>query len=267
MEPIAEKKTKSNQSLEKALQLIEILAPAREPMRLQDLSKQAGMPPSTALRLLNTLLQHGYVNQDPLTCRYGLTLKFAQIGGLVRSRLDICTLAHPSLLELSSRCGESCCLAVEENQQAVYVDVVDGPDGMLKIMQRIGKRAPLHCTGVGKLFLLNLTQEQVEDYVQRCGLPALTNKTITTQERLLQELSYIRRQGYAMDDEECELGARCVACGVWDYTKRIVASVSVTGPLHRMQGDHLVNITQQVQRTASRLSNMLSYPDGDKTLP
>ena len=261
MEHMTEKKTKSNQSLEKALQLIEILAPAREPMRLQDLSRQAGMPPSTALRLLNTLLQHGYVNQDPLTSRYGLSLKFAQIGGLVSARLDIRNLAHSSLLELSSRCGESCCLAVEEDQQAVYVDVVDGPDGMLKIMQRIGKRAPLHCTGVGKLFLLNLTPEQLHAYVQRCGLPALTSRTITSEERLVQELGRIRRLGYAMDDEECELGARCVACGVWDYTQKIVAGVSVTGPLHRMEGDHLVNITQEVQRTAGRLSQMMAYPE------
>ena len=115
----------------------------------EDVAEAAGLPPSTALRMLHTLILCGYANQDPMTLRYGLTLKFAYIGSLISARLDVRNLAHPLLLELSARCGESCCLAVEENRQVVYVDVVDGPDGMLQIMQRIGKRAPsvLHRRG------------------------------------------------------------------------------------------------------------------------
>lgn len=248
------KLAKVNQSVEKALQLVEVLASSREPMRLGDLAAACGLPASTTLRLVNTLLLHGYANQDPVTLRYSLTLKFAQIGSQVSSQMDIRNLAHPWLLELSSRCGESCCLAIEENRQVVYVDVVEGPDGMLKIMQRIGKRAPLYCTGVGKIFLLNDDAASLEQYIAENGLEPLTSHTITTREGLLSELDRIGRQGYALDDEECEQGARCVAAGVRDYTGKVVAGISVSGPLHRMEPEHIRRIIPQVQRTAQRLS-------------
>ncbi len=256
---MAQKMAKANQSVEKALQLVEVLAQAREPMRLQDVAEAAGLPPSTALRMLHTLILCGYANQDPMTLRYGLTLKFAYIGSLISVRLDVRNLAHPLLLELSARCGESCCLAVEENRQVVYVDVVDGPDGMLQIMQRIGKRAPLYCTGVGKIFLLNGGQEGVEEYIRSHGLPPLTDHTITSREGLFRELDKIRRQGFAIDDEECEQGARCVAAGVRDYTGQVVAGISVSGPLHRMTAEHLQPIIRAVQQTAQQLSRLLAY--------
>lgn len=259
---MVQKRTKTNQSVEKTLQVIEVMAAAREPMRLQDLAGACQLPPSTALRLLNTLLQHGYVNQDKVTLRYALSLKFAQIGSQVSAQMDIRNLAHPLLLELSARCGESCCLAIEENRQVVYVDVVDGPDGMLKIMQRIGKRAPLYCTGVGKIFLLNFDQGGVEEYIRQNGLPALTHNTITTREGLLEELAKIARQGYALDDEECERGARCVAAGVRDYTGRVVAGISASGPLHRMTAERMGAITRFVRETAQQLSQMLAYDGG-----
>ena len=255
------KLAKVNQSVEKALQLVEVLASSREPMRLGDLAAACGLPASTTLRLVNTLLLHGYANQDPVTLRYSLTLKFAQIGSQVSSQMDIHNLAHPWLLELSSRCGESCCLAIEENRQVVYVDVVEGPDGMLKIMQRIGKRAPLYCTGVGKIFLLNDDAASLEQYIAENGLEPLTSHTITTREGLLSELDRIGRQGYALDDEECEQGARCVAAGVRDYTGKVVAGISVSGPLHRMEPEHIRRIIPQVQRTAQRLSQLLAYEE------
>ncbi|WP_458861775.1 IclR family transcriptional regulator [Acidaminobacterium chupaoyuni] len=256
---MSEKRTKVNQSLEKALQIVEVLADSRQPMRLQDLAEKAQLPACTALRFLNTLLVHGYVHQDALTMRYSLTLKFAKIGSQVGAQMDLRNLARPELLELSAQCGESCCLALEENHQVVYVDVVDGPDGMLKIMQRIGKRAPLHCTGVGKLFLLNYDMSQLEHYIEEYGLPPLTAKTITTREGLMQELHTIGERGYALDDEECELGARCVAAGIRDYTGKIVAGISVSGPLHRMEGEHLEEIRRCAAETAKRLSQLMAY--------
>lgn len=259
---MAQKLAKTNQSVEKTLLIIEAMAAARAPMRLQDLADVCQLPPSTALRLLNTLLERGYVNQDKVTLRYALSLKFAQIGSQVSAQLDIRNLAHPLLVELSARCGESCCLAIEENRQVVYVDVVDGPDGMLKIMQRIGKRAPLYCTGVGKIFLLNCDQGGVEEYIGQYGLPALTHNTITTREGLLEELGKIARQGYALDDEECERGARCVAAGVRDYTGRVVAGISASGPLHRMTPERMGAIIKEVRQTAHQLSQMLAYNGG-----
>ena len=200
------KLSKLNQSVEKVLQIIEIMAHERQPMRLQDVAAGCGMPASTVLRMLNTLLVYGYVNQDPHSLRYSLSLKFAQIGSRVCEQVSLRDIVHPLLAELSRECREASCLAIEEDMEVVYTDVVDGPDSMLKIMQRIGKRAPMHSTGIGKLLLLNYSEEQLDEYIAAKGLPALTPNTLVTKQALAAKLEEIRGQGYALDDEECELG-------------------------------------------------------------
>ena len=180
------KLSKLNQSVEKVLQIIEIMAHERQPMRLQDVAAGCGMPASTVLRMLNTLLVYGYVNQDPHSLRYSLSLKFAQIGSRVCEQVSLRDIAHPLLAELSRECREASCLAIEEDMEVVYTDVVDGPDSMLKIMQRIGKRAPMHSTGIGKLLLLNYSEEQLDEYIAAKGLPALTPNTLVTKQALRQ---------------------------------------------------------------------------------
>ena len=148
-----EKRSKSNQSVEKTFQIIETMAEARRPIRLQDISQQTKLPASTVLRMINTLVDLGYAFQEQETLRYGLTLQFARIGSLAGSGIGLRDYAHPVMEKLSTACGEACCLAIEQNEEVVYIDLVDGPDNMLRIMQHIGKRAPMHCTGIGKLLL------------------------------------------------------------------------------------------------------------------
>ena len=121
-----EKQTRLNQSVEKTLQIIEAMANAREPVRLGDLAREVDMPASTALRMVGTLVEHRYAYQDPVTLRYALTMKFAQIGAMVSARFSIRDIARPTLVELSRRCDESSCLAIEEDMEVIYLDVVDG---------------------------------------------------------------------------------------------------------------------------------------------
>lgn len=256
---MSEKLAKPNQSVEKVLQIVEIMAEEGAPMRLQDLSVRCQMPASTVLRMLNTLALCGYVSQNPDTLRYSLTLKFAHIGSRVCARNSLRDIAHPVLFQLSRRCRESCCLAIEENMEMVYTDVRDGPDNMLKTMQRIGKRAPMHSTGVGKLLLLNYTESQLEGYIVCKGLTALTEHTLTTRETLMEELEEIRRRGYALDNEECELGARCVAAPVRDYTGHIVAGLSVSGPVSRMTEERIESIVPVVVEMADKISQQMGY--------
>ena len=253
------KLSKLNQSVEKVLQIIEIMAHERQPMRLQDVAAGCGMPASTVLRMLNRLLVYGYVNQDPHSLRYSLSLKFAQIGSRVCEQVSLRDIAHPLLAELSRECREASCLAIEEDMEVVYTDVVDGPDSMLKIMQRIGKRAPMHSTGIGKLLLLNYSEEQLDEYIAAKGLPALTPNTLVTKQALAAKLEEIRGQGYALDDEECELGARCVAAPVRDYTGRIVAGISISGPISRMTMEHIREVAPVVTGTAAQISKALAY--------
>ena len=253
------KSAKKNQSVEKVFQIIEIMAQNRGAMRLQDIAASLSLPASTVLRFLNTLMTFHYVNQDPETLKYSLSMKFCQIGDLVSSQLSIRDIARPYLIRLSDKCNESACLAVEENLEVVYIDVVDGPDNMLKAMQRIGRRAPLHSTGVGKLLLLNYDEEKLNTIIAQKGLCSLTHHTITTKEKLVAELKDIQAKGYALDNEECEIGARCLAAPVYDYTKKIVASISVSGPNSRMNEGKLPFVEEQVKEIAKIISEKLGY--------
>ncbi len=256
---VTQKLSKANQSVEKTLQIIEELAYDREPLRLAELSKRVNMPPSTVLRMVNTLLEHGYAYQDPQTLRYGLTLRFAQIGHMISEQLQIRDVARPYLLELSRTCGESTCLAIEEEMEVIYIDVVDGADGMLKIMQRIGKRAPMHSTGVGKLMLTQYSLEKLNLLAQRRGLSCLTPHTLTSIQELERELDIIRKQGYAVDDEECELGARCVAAPIFNYQDKIVAAISLSGPVSRINRKRILDLAPLIVGAANKISATLAY--------
>ncbi|NLK65584.1 MAG: IclR family transcriptional regulator [Tissierellia bacterium] len=255
------KLAKINQSVEKTLQIIEIMAESRQALRLQDIALKVDMPASTVLRLVNTLVSSGYANQDPITLKYSLSLKFALIGSLVSSQINIRNIAHPYLIELSERCKESVCLAIEQDMEVVYLDVIDSPDGMLKITQRIGKVAPLHSTAVGKIMMLNYDSEQLNKFIELKGLTALTPNTITNKEDLIKELKKIKGQGYALDDEECELGARCIAVGIKDYSGKYIGGISVSGPITRMTMEYIDTIKHIVINTGQTISELMAYKE------
>ncbi|MGI6327071.1 MAG: IclR family transcriptional regulator [Saccharofermentanales bacterium] len=258
---MAQKLSKSNQSIEKVLFIIEIMANESGPMRLQDIAERAGIPASTTLRLVNTLLRHGYAHQDAYSQRYHLSLKFMQIGNKIHNQISLRGIARPFLLELAQRCQEASCLAVDHNMEVVYTDVVEGPDNMLKIMQHIGKRAPMHCTGVGKLMLLNYNEEKLDNFIQSKGLPVLTPYTKVTKAALLADLENCREQDYALDDEECEIGARCVAGPIRDYTGKIIAAISVSGPTSRLTLERTPAIIAVVKEIAARISQQMAFEE------
>jgi len=231
-------------------------------MRLQDIALRTGLPTATALRMINTMQTLGYVHQNADTLRYSLTLKFAHIGNCVSGQVSVRDIARPLLLQLSKTCGESVCLTQERDMEVLYLDIVDGPDNMLKITQYIGKRAPMHCTGAGKLFLLSYSDEKLRDMIEQKGMKQLTVNTITDYDSLQKELVRVRNCGYALDDEECELGARCISAGVRDYTGRIVYGLSVSGPISRMSMERIREIAPVVTDAAREISKLLAGSEG-----
>ena len=251
----------SNRSTEKAMAIIELLAQSRDPMRLRDISAALGLNVSTALRFLTSLQNCGYVAQERDTARYYLTYKISRIANQHNSKLELQTVTHPYLVELSQRFHEALCVSVERDMTMVYVDVATGPDQMLMSMQHIGNLSPMHCTGNGKLRLLTYSEEQIDRLIREKGLPRFTQHTITTKEGLLAELARVRREGVAYDNEECEIGSRCVACPIRDYTGGIIAGISVTGPASRMTPERIQSeIRPQLDETARRISRALGAP-------
>jgi len=256
------KQVKSNQSVGKMLKIIEELAFARQPMRLQDLSDRLALNPATALRFLSTLVENGYVFQEPQTLKYGLTMKLCGIADHISSANSVREAARPLLQELSSKCGESVCLAIDENMCAVYIDVVNAAGQMLTAMHRIGKRAPLYCTGVGKLFLLNYAPDRLAEYLDGAHPERFTANTITTLPELAAELEAATRLGMAYDNEECEIGAKCIAAPIRDYTGKIVAAMSITGPQVRITDEFVEKYKPLLLEYASQISYRLGYSEG-----
>lgn len=249
----------ANQSTEKALTILEFLAASRGPVRLRDISEALGLNSSTTLRFLSTLQLCGYVAQDEETQRYFPTYKICWIANQISSRIELQTITHPYLVRLSEQFQEALCVSVEQGMRMVYVDVASNPDRTLLSTQRIGNNSPMHCTGNGKLLLLNYTDDQIEAYIHYKGLTALTPNTITTKERLLQELSQIRAEDISYDNEECEIGVRCMACPIRDYTDMIVAGIAVTGPVSRMHDEMLQRFRAPLSQAAREISKMLGW--------
>ena len=231
-----EKNPQLNQSVEKALSIIEILAHSSGSMRLFDIAKEADMPASTVFRMLNTLIKYGYAYQE---CngsqRYGLTLRFLYIGQLASDHFRIRDIAHPFLISLTQQTDESCCLAINDSGALHYLDVVESTRSHVMIRQRIGGTAYMHCTGSGKVFLSECDHDKLKDFVQKKGLPKVTDNTITTLDQLEADLQKVRERGYAIDDEECEIGMRCLCAPIRDAGGHVFAALSLSGPTSRMQ--------------------------------
>lgn len=260
--PRTELKTGSsnaNQSTEKLLTLVEFLSEQAEPIRLLDISRQCGINVSTVLRFMTALQARGYVAQDIDSGKYSLTFKICRLGNNVKSRADMRNVSLPYLRSLSQAFGESTNLIIEYDMSVMYLEVVSGPHQVMLSMQRIGNIAPMHCTDAGKLFLTGYSAQQLEQLLAVKGLPWFTEHTITTLDRLRKELIQVRMQGYACDNEECELGARCVAAPIKDYTNRIVAAISVSGPVTRMTNEHIYDKLPFLLDAAAQISARLGY--------
>lgn len=254
-----ENPTRTNLSSDKLLTLIEVMARQDEPQRLQDLARRLEMPASTVLRFLTALHSRDYVAQDIDTGRYSLTFKLCGLGDSIRANQSLRNIGLPFLRSVAAACDESANLAIEYDMAIMYIEAVQGPSKTLMSLQRIGNIAPMHCTGVGKLMLLGYTPQQMESLLAVKGLPRFTPNTITSQAQLERELQAISRRGYAFDNEECETGVRCVAAPVYDYTGRVVAGISISGPVTRMTDAHIEQKLPLLLDAARGISSRLGW--------
>ncbi len=245
-------------SLEKALRALEAVAKAKN-IGLRELAAELGFAPSTVHRLLTVLTACHYLTQDPETKKYRLSLKFMELGASVREDLDLITVARPHMTALMEATSETVNLALFDGAGIVYVDQVANSNSFLRMFTRVGARVPLHCTGVGKACLSGLPDETVTEYWSAAKKEPYTGKTITDDRHLRKDLDAIRRLGYAVDDEEMEIGVRCVAAPIRHDRGRIIAAVSISGPSSRLTTDRVASIGKLVRQTASRISMDLGY--------
>ncbi|MDR1863512.1 MAG: IclR family transcriptional regulator, partial [Treponema sp.] len=250
---------KKNQSLRKALQILEGMTKIHTPARLQDIARNLKMPQSTLLRFLNTFIDFGYVGQDPGTSCYYLTLKLAEIGCRAKENFPFQNSLSKYVKEISHKFNESASLSIEHDMQMVYVVTEEGPNRMLQTLQRIGRIAPMHATGVGKLHLLNYSDARLQDLEQKFGFPQFTEHTITSIEALRKELLQIRKQGYAIDNEECEVGVRCIAVPVKNFSGAVVAGISLSAPVTRLDKQRVDEIIAYLKDISVHASKELGW--------
>ncbi|GHU20468.1 IclR family transcriptional regulator [Spirochaetia bacterium] len=259
---VSQKRPQLNHSTSKVLSVLEYLAYAGKPVRLQTLAADLSLNTSTASRFLMSLEKNGYVQQEEDTRKYMLTMKICTLSNKLLSNNTIVVYAKPFLERLSSLFKEVTCLSIEQDQSMIYIATHDGPDNLLKTLNFVGKRGPMHCTGSGKLLLTNYTDERLVEYLRIKGSIRPTENTIVTFQELKNELHKIQKQGYAIDDEECEIGMRCVAIPIRNYTGSIIAGMSVTGPSARMPFQKIKDNLPSLFMISQQLSLLLGY-DGN----
>lgn len=233
------------QVAEKLFHVIELLS-ENGPMGIMDLSNSLGFHKSTVHRLVTSLQYMGYIRQDEESLKYSLSLKFLQIGSRILEQNDMAALIHPSLKKLSEQVGETVHLVRREGTEAVYIDKVEFNVGSIRMVSRVGSRIPLYCSGVGKALLAELSDEKIRAIWDASEIKRLTPKTITSFGELMARLEQVRRDGYAIDDEENEEGVRCIAASLYDYHKEPVYALSISAPVSRMAGERLQELKNAV---------------------
>ena len=222
------------QVIERMMKLLDVLAAHPEPLGLKQLSQYAGLHPSTAHRILSAMAADRLVDRiDPGAYRLGMRL--LELGTLVRSRISVRELALPVMRELHAQTGETANLSVRHDDEIVYVERTSSGRAAMRIVHMIGARAPLHLTAAGKLFLLEEGFGKLRDYARRTGLAPHTRNTLSSLPVLERELERIQRQGWATDNEEAEIGVRCVAAAVRDDSGHLIAALSLSTPADRMK--------------------------------
>ena len=255
-----ESSVKKNQSVGRLLDIIELMAEHGDPIRINELAEKLEMSTATVYRFLITLVGRGYVKKDEENARYYLTWKLKSYSELIGGNTNIGAIAGPYLKGLAEKSGETASLVIMEDNMAVYISKYDGPNRLVGSLQRIGKRAPLYCTGVGKLFLADMIAEERDTLISTIEpLEKLTPNTIVEKQELFNEILKVKKDDISYDNEECEIGAKCIAAPIRDYNKRIIAAISISGPTTRMTDENFERIKVELVKVCAEISAIFGY--------
>lgn len=242
----------SIQVIERMMQLLDALADHPDPVALKDLAKYTDLHPSTAHRILNDLVACRLVDRsDPGLYRLGMRL--LELGNLVKARLNVRDAALEHMRKLHKTTGQTINLAVRQGDEIVYVERAFSERSGMQVVRAIGGRGPLHLTSTGKLFLANEGHEALKSYAERTHLKGQTSNSLTTLDALQAELQTVKQQGYARDNEELEMGVRCIAAGIYDDSSKLIAGLSISAPADRVQEGWLTDLTQTVEQISLAL--------------
>ncbi len=249
-------------SVSRALDIIALISMKKGGLGVTEIANKMDINKSSVFRILSTLVQYGYVEQDEQSSRYKLGYKFLELSSKLLDSIDLREEANPFLKELEAETNEVIHLVVYDQGEVVYIEKLEGNE-ILRMHSKVGKRAPMHCTSVGKAILAHLPHSIVLEIFERKGLPVHTDKTITNKEDFLQELVDVRKNGFALDLEENEYGITCIAVPIFDHKGNVIAAVSISGPSIRMNESRLKQLQPRMIKLGNQVSARLGNVSND----
>ncbi len=241
------------QSVDRALMLLEVISSTPEGFTLTEIVQKTDLTKTTALRLINTLLHCGYVRREKGSYRYKLGFKVLTLSTEFQKSLQWKEEAIPFMKQLQEFSKETTNLAVLDKADVVYIERIESTH-IIRASFRVGKRLPINCTALGKAMLAFMEPQKVAEIIDDMEFVVCTDKTIDNKEDFLECLKTIRREGYAIDNEENQIGVRCVAAPIFDHNDQVIAALSVSGPIMRISDGYLVQLGHKVKETADNIS-------------
>ncbi|MDY0237078.1 MAG: IclR family transcriptional regulator [Gudongella sp.] len=246
------------QSLDRALTILELISEYNEGLSLIEITGKANLNKSTAHRLLKTLILKGFVIKDENNNNYKLSMKPYEIGARKVDNLDILTASKQYTRNLMDKFNETVHLVVREDSDVVYIDKVEA-DNNIRMASKVGQRSPMYCTSVGKSMMALMGEDEVEIIWKQSNIIKLTDNTIVDFNTYMSELIKIKELGFAVDNEENEMGVRCIGAAVFIRDGKIGGAISVSGPVERISNDKIEIIANEVRKVANLISKELGY--------
>ena len=238
--------------------MLEAIAQEPDGLSNAEISRKLQIPKSSASYILRTLETQAYLNRDPESGRYRVGLKILSLSRGALSGIDVREVALPIMRHLMEKTTLTCHLAILDGPEAVYIEKVE-PQGFIRMDTWVGRRMRVHATSVGKALVAYIPQERLERILSNGGMEKRTAKTITTLPRLLKELEKVRAQGYAVDDEENNLGARCVGAPIFNQSGAVEASLGLSGTTIQVNSNTMPRIVEALKDAARHISMQLGY--------
>ncbi len=255
--PAAGKQSIAIKSLIKTLRLLKLFSPQHTVWAAEDMVSSLGYHKSSVQRILATLEIEGFLSRvAPRRSEYRLGPEILFLGNVADSSLDLRSVARPIMRDLVERVQETCYLCVADRHQCLYIEKVECSQP-IRIINQVGQRNPMHCTGVGKALMSGMTEEEIDRVIEARGLNMHTRHTISEPQRLKRELEAIRKKGIALDNEELDLGVKCVAAPIKDRSGAVVAAISLSGPTQRFTPAATRRFGKEIKQASMEISRTL----------
>lgn len=247
-------------SVIRSFDVLELFSREEDEIGISEMSRRLGLYKSTVHRIVSTLVYKGILEQNSGNGKYRLGLKLYKLGIIARDHDELINIASPYLYRLTERTGETSNLVVMEGTMCMYVAQQESSQ-MIRMFTRLGARVFPHCSGAGKVLLSDMSEEEIDSIVEANGLARYAENTITTREELKNELLKVKELGYAFDNGEREEGVMCIAAPIRDHNRRVIASLSISGPKYRFQGRELEELILIVKKHAQGISAELGFKE------